>query len=141
MSCTQSQNFSAKIFFLIWASFKCYFWIHHLKIMSGTNFHENIIRHSNYWRKCFPMIFKDGLFQKEWGDFGPNLWHPYLGNHSGYNAQIWLFSLSLRYEPLCQISWFFFESMGFRPLLSALFDVKFPLIIVRRTSSSYQALI
>ena len=109
MSCTQSQNFSAKIFFLIWASFKCYFWIHHLKIMSGTNFHENIIRHSNYWRKCFPMIFKDGLFQKEWGDFGPNLWHPYLGNHSGYNAQIWLFSLSLRYEPLCQISWFFLK--------------------------------
>ena len=108
MSYAQSQNFSAKIFFLIWTSFKCYFWIHHLKIMSGTNFHENIIRRSNYWRKCFPMIFKDGLFQKEWGYFGPNSWHPYLGNHSGYNAQIWLFSLSLRYEPLCQISWFFF---------------------------------
>ena len=108
MSYAQSQNFSAKIFFLIWTSFKCYFWIHHLKIMSGTNFHENIIRRSNYWRKCFPMIFKDGLFQKEWGYFGPNSWHPYLGNHSGYNAQIWLFSLSLRYEPLCQISWVFF---------------------------------
>ena len=108
MSYAQSQNFSAKIFFLIWTSFKCYFWIHHLKIMSGTNFHENLIRRSNYWRKCFPMIFKDGLFQKEWGYFGPNSWHPYLGNHSGYNAQIWLFSLSLRYEPLCQISWVFF---------------------------------
>ena len=108
MSYAQSQNFSAKIFFLIWTSFKCYFWIHHLKIMAGTNFHENIIRRSNYWRKCFPMIFKDGLFQKEWGYFGPNSWHPYLGNHSGYNAQIWLFSLSLRYESLCQISWFFF---------------------------------
>ena len=36
---------------------------------------------------------------------------------------------------------FFFENMGFRPLLSVLFDVKFPLIIVRRTPSSYQALI
>ena len=108
MSYAQSQNFSAKIFFLIWTSFKCYFWIHHLKIMSGTNFHENIIRRSNYWRKCFPMIVKDGLFQKEWGYFGPNSWHPYLGNHSGYNAQIWFFSLSLRYEPLCQISWVFF---------------------------------
>ena len=35
----------------------------------------------------------------------------------------------------------FFENMGFRPLLSVLFDVKFPLIIVRRTPSSYQALI
>ena len=114
MSYAQSQNFSAKIFFLIWTSFKCYFWIHHLKIMSGTNFHENIIRRSNYWRKCFPMIFKDGLFQKEWGCFGPNSWHPYLGNHSGYNAQIWLFSLSLRYEPLCQISWVFFWKYGFQ---------------------------
>ena len=31
-------------------------------------------------------------------------------------AQIWLFSLSLQYQPLCQISWFS-ESMGFKPLL------------------------
>ena len=29
-------------FLLIWASLKCYFWIPHLKIMPGTNFHENI---------------------------------------------------------------------------------------------------
>ena len=33
-------------FLVIWASFKCYFWIHHLKIMPGTNFHENITSQS-----------------------------------------------------------------------------------------------
>ena len=49
MSWTKSQNFWQKGivfkilgFLLIWASFKCYFWIPHLKIMPGTNFHENI---------------------------------------------------------------------------------------------------
>ena len=29
-------------FLLMWALFKCYFWIPHLRIMPGTNFHENI---------------------------------------------------------------------------------------------------
>ena len=49
MSWTKSQNFWQKGivfkilgFLLIWASFKCYFWIPHLKIMRGTHFHENI---------------------------------------------------------------------------------------------------
>ena len=30
------------LFVLIWASFKCHFWSLHLKIVPGTNFHENI---------------------------------------------------------------------------------------------------
>ena len=29
-------------FLVIWASFKCYFWIRHLKIMPCTSFHENV---------------------------------------------------------------------------------------------------
>ena len=49
MSCTKPQNFWQKGiifkilgFLLIWASFKCYYWIPHLKVIPGTYFHENI---------------------------------------------------------------------------------------------------
>ena len=31
-------------FLVIWVSFEYYFWIPHLKIVRGTNFHENVTR-------------------------------------------------------------------------------------------------
>ena len=104
-------------FLLIWASFKCYFLIPHLNIMPGTNCHENITSQTQIINvNAFPWYSRMVSFRKNEGDFGTNSQHPYLGYHSGYKAQIWLFSLSLQYEPLCQILWFS-ENMDFRSLL------------------------
>ena len=105
-------------FRLISASFKCYFWIPHLKIMPGTKFHENITSQTQI------INVNTSLWHSKMASFRKNetilvqicYIHILVGNHSGYKAQIWQFFLTLQYEPLCQILWFS-ENIGFKPLL------------------------
>ena len=83
-------------FLLIWASFKCYFLIPRLNIMPGTNCHENITSQTQIINvNAFPWYSRMVSFRKNEGDFGTNSQHPYLGYHSGYKAQIWLFSFTI----------------------------------------------
>ena len=102
-------------FLLIGASFKCYFWIPHLKIRPDTHFHENITSQTQVIKVNASLRYsKTAYFRKNEGILAK-----ICSNHSRYKAQIWLFSLSLQYELLCQISRFS-ENMGFRSLLFVL---------------------
>ena len=121
--CTKSQNFWQKGiifrilgFLLIWASFKCYFWVPHLKDIPGTHFHENITSQTQVINVNASLWYsKTAYFRKNEG-----ILVKICNIHISVTIQVTRlkfgpFSL-FQYEPVCQISWFP-ENMGFRPLL------------------------
>ena len=59
-------------FLVIWALFKCYFWIPHLQIMPGTNFHEKITSHPQIINLNASLWYsKMGSFRKNKGILVP----------------------------------------------------------------------